>query len=99
MSMDLSAAFKRRLPVLVLFALLIPVWTLWLHGSGLCVEGGTVVGFPWMFYNQCHGPLFPGGGQEVDPAEYLVVPLIVDIVFWYVMSTACVFVLRLAVRR
>lgn len=99
MGTDVKEFLKRQLPVLGVFALLIPVWTLYLHGPGLCIEGGTVVGFPWMFYNRCYGPPLPGGGQVMDPAEYLLVPLAVDLVFWYVVSMAVVFATRLAMRR
>ncbi len=99
MGTDWKGLLKRQLPVLGTFALLLPVWTLVLHGPGLCIEGGTVVGFPWMFYNRCYGPLLPGGGQAADPAEYLLVPLVVDLVFWYVVSLAIVFLIRLALRR
>ena len=99
MGTNVKEFLKRQLPVLGVFALLIPVWTLYLHGPGLCIEGGTVLGFPWMFYNQCYGPLLPGGGQAVDPAEYLLVPLAIDLVFWYVVSMALVFAIRLAKRQ
>ncbi len=99
MGARLQAMLRRHLPVLGVFALLIPVWTLILHGPGICIEGGTTAGFPWMFYNECHGPPLPGGGQALDPAEYLVVPLVVDLVFWYAVSAAAVLGLRLVVRR
>ena len=78
--------------------MLVPLWTLYLHG-GICIEGGTVLGLPWLFYDQCYGPFLPEGGQVVDPAHFEPLLLALDVVFWYVVSMAIVFVLRRAMRR
>ncbi len=95
---DLRLLLKRQLPVLGVFALLIPVWTLVLHG-GVCIEGGTVVGFPWLFYDQCYGPFLPGGGQAVDPAHFEPLLLVLDSVFWYVVASVLVLLVRRAAGR
>lgn len=96
--MDLTAFLKRQLPVLGLFAVLVPYWTLLLHRA-VCIEGGTVIGFPWPFYDQCYGPPLPGGGQVVDPAHFEPVLMVVDLVVWYLVSFGTVYLLRRMMKR
>jgi hypothetical protein len=50
--------------------------------AAICIEGGTVLGFPWPFYHQCFSP---GGGA--DPASWSLVGLLVDVAIWYVLGT------------
>jgi len=86
---------KWQASVLVLFALLFAVTTLFLR-SAVCIEGGTVIGFPWGFYHQCYGPPIPGDGQAADPAEFLPLGLVLDLAFWYIISAGFVLVFRRA---
>lgn len=50
--------------------------------AAICVEGGTVLGFPWGFYHQCFSP---GGGA--DPASWSLVGFLMDVAIWYVLGT------------
>lgn len=84
---------RRQMPALGLFAVFLAGATLLLH-SGLCIEGGRVIGFPWIFYTQCYGGVGPGGVQSVDPAEFLPLHLALDLVVWYLVSAGLVYVLR-----
>ena len=96
--MNLKEMLKRQVLVLALFALLLTLTTLFLR-SATCFEGGTVVGFPWMFYNQCYGALIPGDGQAMDPAEFLPLGLVFDLAFWYLVSAGLVFLFRVGMDR
>jgi hypothetical protein len=51
------------------------------HVGATCIEGGTVVGFPFWFFVQCNSP----GG--IDPAQVSVVGLTLDLLIWYFMGT------------
>lgn len=98
MDVDIRAFLKRQAPILGLFAVVAPVWTVWLHGA-ICIEGGIVVGFPWTFYDRCYAPPPPGGVMTLGPPEFLVLPLVFDVVLWYVASWVGVVLLRRATGR
>lgn len=96
--MDLKALLKWQLPVLGLFAVLVPCWTVLLRGA-FCIEGGTVIGFPWPFYDQCYGPPLPSGGLVPDPAHFYLPQLVMDVMVWYLLSFVFVYLLRRAMKR
>ena len=50
--------------------------------AAICVEGGSVIGFPWPFYVQC---LRPDGGADL--ASLSLIGLLMDVAIWYVLST------------
>jgi len=82
-----------QVPMLGLFAVLFALSTAYLRTTN-CIEGGTVMGFPWYFYDQCS----IGTGAS-GRAEFLLVSLVVDAVFWYFVSMVLVFVGVAAYRR
>lgn len=75
-----------QVPMLGLFAVLFALSTAYLRTTN-CVEGGTVIGFPWYFYIQCSISV-----GALGRAEFLLVSLVVDVVFWYLVSMMLVFV-------
>ncbi len=77
---------KATLPVFVLLAALFSLSTGYLHAGVVCIEGGPVVGFPFPFFIQCYGPLILGGGQAIDPPQFLLGGLVFDLGFWYIVS-------------
>ena len=83
----------RQLLVLALFLPLFLLTLAFLH-VGVCVEGGTILGFPWPAYTQCYGPPIPGDGAVVEPATFQAVGLAVDLVFWNAAAALVVFVYR-----
>lgn len=84
-----------QVPVLILLTVLFALSTAYLR-SATCIEGGTVIGFPWSFYDQCYAYM-PGG--PLGSAEFALIPLLLDIVFWYLVSMVLVFVGVVAYRR
>jgi len=84
-----------QIPTLVLFALFFGFSTAYLK-STMCIEGGTVIGYPRYFYAQCYAYM-PGG--PLGPAEFVLVSLLIDVVFWYLVSMVLVFVSVVAYRR
>jgi len=67
---------------LLLFGALFAVSTAFLR-SATCIEGGTVLGYPRCFYARCY---------EAGPGSHLgtvfeLTSLLIDIAFWYLLST------------
>lgn len=83
--MKLGEYLVWQVPMLGLFAVLFALSTAYLRTTN-CIEGGTVIGFPWHFYDQCS----IGTGALGRP-EFLLVSLVVDLVFWYLVSMVLVF--------
>ena len=77
---------KATLPVFILFATTFSLSTAYLHGGVVCIEGGTVLGFPAPIFIQCYGPPRPSGGYGVEAAEFQPIGLVIDLVFWYLGS-------------
>ena len=86
---------KWQVPTLVLFALFFGLSTAYLK-SAICIEGGTVIGYPLYFFTQCYSYM-PGG--PLDEAEFALVFLLVDVVFWYAVSVVVVLLGMLVYRR
>lgn len=74
--------------VLVVFATFLGFSTAYLR-STLCIEGGTVIGFPMYFLAHCYASV-PGGA--LGPAQFVLASLLFDVVFWYLLSTALILV-------
>ena len=79
---------KSTLVVFLLFTTMLSLSTTYLHSPVVCVEGGLVLGFPYPIFIQCYGPLLPSGGQGIGPAQFVAFGLVVDLVFWYLVSLA-----------
>ncbi len=74
--------------VLVVFAMLLGLSTAYLR-STMCIEGGTVIGFPMYFLAQCYASV---SGGALGPAQFVLASLLFDVVFWYLLSTVLVLV-------
>ncbi len=59
---------------------------------GICVEGGTLFGFPFIFYSQCN----EADGVTPGQVRFNVLALIVDLTLWYVVAAILVTVFRLS---
>ncbi len=57
---------------------------------GICVEGGTLFGFPFIFYSQCND----AEGVTPGPVRFNVLALIVDLILWYVVAAILVSAFR-----
>lgn len=93
--MRLREYLAPQVATLVLFASSFGLSTAFLR-SALCIEGGTVVGYPWTFFSQCYA-YAPGG--PLGAAEFLAAPLVMDLVFWYLVSLLMVIAGIAALRR
>lgn len=84
-----------QVPTLLLFAGLFGVSTAYMK-STMCIEGGTVIGYPRYFYAQCYA-YAPGG--PLGSAEFVLASLLIDVVFWYLVSMILVLAVVVAHRR
>jgi len=84
-----------QVPVLILFASLFGLSTAYLR-STMCIEGGTVIGYPRYFYAQCYAYM-PGG--PLGSVEFVLVSLLIDVVVWYLVSMILVLAVVVVYRR
>lgn len=54
--------------------------------TSFCVEGGTLFGFPFIFYSQCND----ADGVTPGPVRFNVLALTVDLLLWYVVAATLV---------
>ena len=86
--MNFKKLLKWQVSTLALFAVLLGLSTAFLRAT-VCIEGGTVIGYPRYFLAQCYEM---GPGTPMGPAEFVLVSLLIDVVFWYLVSMVLVLV-------
>ncbi len=57
--------------------------------SAICVEGGTLFGFPFVFYSHCNQS---GPGVTLVPGDVMfnLLALAIDVVLWFVVAAVLV---------
>ncbi len=61
--------------------------------SGVCAEGGTLFGFPYIFYSRCSGP-GPGFTFVPGNVQFNILALAIDLVLWFVVAAVLVTLFR-----
>ncbi len=57
--------------------------------SAGCVEGGTLFGFPYIFYSRCNEP-GPGDIPFSGDVHFNILALAIDLVLWFVVAAVLV---------
>ncbi len=88
--MQLGAVLRARVRVLVLLGVLFISSTLLLNPDP-CMGPGNSWGTPLPFYAQCYPAAPPAAGDSgMGPAEVRVPAFLLDLAFWYVVSSSLV---------